>query len=111
MDEVNIEHVSIRDFFYPFGQQTYSSTNLLDFRPGHYSRYLGGHAQMTSAPTGGEGVTQNMTKTDMREGGGSLVLTSYLDHQRLTTSTAKSLSCAWHFLPLKTKLWRNQCHL
>ena len=24
---------------------------------------------MTSAPTGGEGVSQNMTKTDMREGG------------------------------------------
>ena len=33
---------------------------------------------MTSAPRGGEGVAQNLTKTDMGEGGGSLILTSYL---------------------------------
>ena len=32
---------------------------------------------MTSAPTGGEGVAQNLTKTDMGEGGSSLILTSY----------------------------------
>ena len=34
---------------------------------------------MTSAPRGGEGVAQNLTKTDMGEGGGSLILTSYLE--------------------------------
>ena len=40
--------------------------------------FLRGHAQMTSAPRGGEGVAQNLTITDTGEGGGSLILTSYL---------------------------------
>ena len=52
---------------------------------------------MTSAVGGRVGVAQNLTKTDMGEGGGGLILTSYLEPIWTTTSKVQ-VSFFWSVL-------------